>query len=271
MDILKLILKKEIFEQVQNKKVSSLTFEMTPFYLSRFTTSKYNTIDNLKKDKSLFKKFDKIQFTCAAESVEFDVKDIVLTEDNGETKFLVKFLTDVNIDTQKNEEIQPVVEEQEEQIEEILNKESLNVEPVVKKVEEQNDDLQIQPVVEEQEKQVQIEETIQDNKKTPLDDNDLKKLLSHKNVFGIKSRIVRIGYMGNVWGVNGKKLPIHNEHEQLLTLEKLVLPLDKMIEKLKEYIKSGYVFIDIDNIKITNTEVELYIKHVNRFDTINWL
>lgn len=271
MDILKLILKKEIFEQVKKEDTTSLTFEITPFYLSRFTTSKYNTVENLKKDGSLFKKFDKIQFTCAAESVEYDVEDITLVEENGETKFSIHFLKGVNTndeyeDKDVKEVVKPVVEKQDEQNTEI--EEILNEEHVAEETNKQNENVQIKQIVEKQDEQVK--ETTQVKSKTNYD-NSLEELLSHKNIFVVKSRIARIGYMGNVWGVDDKKLPIHNEHEQILTLDKLVLPLDKMVEKLKEYIKSGYVFIDKDNMNITDSKVELYIKYVNRFDTINWL
>ena len=41
--ILKLNLKKDIFEQVVNGHISYLTFETTPFYFSRFTTSNNNS------------------------------------------------------------------------------------------------------------------------------------------------------------------------------------------------------------------------------------
>lgn len=214
--VLKLNLKKDIFEQVVNGHTSYLTFETTPFYFSRFTTSKNNSIEDVKNDPTLFKTFDKVQFACSGETIECDVKKLDFTtslEPNHETSFYLEFDSHVKPEEKSETETNPTI------------------------------------------------------------DFIINEFVHKHNVYCVNTSNVKVGYKGKVWGCyKDKSLPINNEHDHCVTLEKIIINdytnLSSEIDKLT---KSGYLFVDVEHINIDKRIITLYVKNVSKLEMLNWI
>ena len=275
--ILKLNLKKDIFEQVVNGHTSYLTFETTPFYFSRFTTSKNNSIEDVKNDPTLFKTFDKVQFACSGETIECDVKKLNFTtslEPNHETSFYLKF------DSHVKPEEKSETETEENAVEtEVPNDETSKPEEVVDESNVEVSENNIPEIEVETEKTsllndtVKIDEVVEVDDTNPTIDFIINEFVHKHNVYCVNTSNVKVGYKGKVWGCyKDKSLPINNEHDHCVTLEKIIINdytnLSSEIDKLT---KSGYLFVDVEHINIDKRIITLYVKNVSKLEMLNWI
>lgn len=263
-NILKLNLKKDIFEKVKNDGFSGLSFETSPFYFSRFTTSKNNTVDDLKKDPSLFKKYDKVMFSCSGETCEYDVLNIGLNSDG--TEFVLEF---------NNPEV-------EEKIEEKVDDEHVpNAEEVKEMVIEQGVDDYIEKAeelikenTENNEEITEVEDTTLVPELPETDNVDVEDCLidfyNSPNTYCVNNKRVVIGYLGRILGCD-KRFISTNEHDVVLMLETKVFNTDKLDEELSKYVGKDFVFVYPDGVRIFEDTVEIPLKKVNMLEIYKWM
>lgn len=286
--VLKLNLKKEIFEKVTSGQISDLKFETTPFYFSRFTTSKNNTVEDVENDPTLFKKFDKVQFACSGETIECDVKRLTFTtslEENHEISFYLVF--DSHIKSHENLESETYTETYEDYKENVVETEVvyddtktedvINETPVeISEIDEPKTEFEVEvedttlldnsDIVYEE-----IDEEIDEN--SELIEVTISEFINKHNVYCVNNSTVKIGYKGKVWGsADNKSLPIKNEHDHCVKLEKLVIDNYKnLLNEIDKLTKSGYLFVDVEHSKIDKGIIELYVKNVSKLETLNWI
>ena len=271
MDILKLNLKKDIFEKVRDEYISQLEFEFTPFYLSRFTTNKNNTIEDLKNDKSLFKQFDIVQFSSSGENIEypfvgFDINNdsIILMFDNKKIDFnpeLVEINNEI-VNNEKEEDLEKVVNI-EENIFETKSENEIEVENTLEESNVEEDIPDYNEIIENNENSEYYTE------KELLD--ILDNVYKMDNIFTTKSFNVKIGYCGRIWG-SDKVFPSKNSHNHDVKLERKTISTNKEIflnEFSKLYNNDGYLFIFPDGIRIFEDNIEIPIKKISRLEVYN--
>lgn len=261
-NILKLNLKKEVFENVKNGVVSELTFETSPFYFSRFTTSKNNTVEDVEKDSTLIKSYTGVTFSCSGESFDCTEPEVTIVNNEFVLNFtnpnynmvvadpdeeLIEEIAEETIDEKMVESVEELVEETVEQKEEpVLVNEP---EPVKEIVERQLKD------VENLKSTVSEEQTF------------LNEYFKNSNVYPLSSERGVISFYGNVQGCK-KRLPIRNEHDFTFTLNTIEVKSSELKETLNSLLNGGYVFIykDVD----TNSDpITLKYKVLSRLTVVN--
>lgn len=251
--VLKLNLKKDIFEKVRDENVRELTFEATPFYFSRFTNNKNNTIEGVDNDPTLFKRFDKVLFSCSGETLEYDYLNMIIKNN----EFVLIFgKPNETIDTieetiELQEESKPIVEEVIEEIESPIEVEGVS-EEVNDGVNEGEETLEIE----------YIEDTL-----------DIEKILndfySRRHVYVVNKNNVTIGY-GGVITCTGEKFVRNIVHNVKFKLDKVVLNLETLDKELLSLLDCNYVFINTNELKIVDDYIEVPIKTINVLEPLNW-
>ena len=260
---LKLNLKKDVYETIVNG-ATSLTFEMTPFYFSKFTDSKHNTIDDLKNDANHFKNFDGVIFTCAGgEPIEFDtVLGIGFT--NSETPefildfspFLLEYDEPVEVDVEKFIEPETSDKLNEDTTVDLSELEFTDV-----------DDVKSEHVPEED---IEVEDTT-DIKVSTDTDKIIEDFYNNEKVYIVNRLNITVAPMGRVFGCK-KYLPCSNEHPHSLSFEKVIIKNDanEISDKFVKILKSDFVFVNPSKTEITEDGFVFYIKTLNRQTLLNW-
>lgn len=289
-NVLRLNLKKDLFEKVKNGDLNVLTFETTPFYFSRFTSSKYNKIENVLEDKSLFRDFDSVIFQCSGEHVEYDCVSVGFTDDET-PEFILNFsnneIDDMIIDnmtiySENYQEISEDVIEIKQNVEYVEHEESQDeeIEHVQEPIEETN--VETGPETEHvdtKEEDTEVEDTTMltmcPNIISGADSERIfDKIINKSNVFHVKSSMIRVGYHGYISGCD-KKLPCRNEHEYMVKLNKMIISytdVNDFENKLDELTNKNYVFICFrDSYFNENCEYEIMIGIVDKLTVLNWM
>lgn len=249
MEILKLNLKKEVFEDIKGIGLNYVTFDTTPFYFSKFTTSKHNTVEDVTNDKSLFKKFDTVDFMCSGETISCKFGGVLLvTDDNDNPVFRLSF-ENPYYDSNDGEN-------------------GVSVDEVVDTTTETEHENVVEDVVEDETPEV---ETLK-----PAGTLHMILDLPSTNVFRVASHLVRVGRNGSVSANNQTiNLPCRNEQIHTFNLEKTEIEF-KTINELKDildnYTKTGYLFICLDeDTKLSTNKLTIWLKKVTRYDLIRWM
>ena len=256
MNILKLNLKKDIFEKVKDENFSMLDFEITPFYLSRFTTNKNNKVEDLKKDKSLFKEFDIVQFSSSGETIEYPFIGFDVNDSSISLMFKNKAY---DLNTESNESDNEV-DNNESNVEEVINTDE-NVTETEDEI-ESNDEEYISDY-DEVENINEYNENYTEEELLDIFDS----LYNKDNVFTVNTMNVRVGYCGKIWG-NDKKFPSKNTHDQIVKLERKSFSTNKEIfsNEISTLSNNGYLFIFPDGIRIFEDSVEIPIKKISMLE-----
>ena len=253
MDKIRLLVKKELLENIKHH--NEVTFEASPFYFSRFTGSKKNTIDDLKNDSSILKHYDVVEFTIGGESLVFNVIEIGL---NDNDEFFIKYDNNVSEpeSTENVEDVETVDIEhvQQEQIEEIVNEEP---EPVVETIPE---------VFEEIEDEHVQEETNENNVKYILNE-----FFNQRNVYPLHKNWTRIGYLGRIDGCE-KRIQSRNEHPVRVDLESRLFSISNLKCELDEMSRGKHVFVNINDFTISEEtdSVKLFLKVYSQLEVHQW-
>lgn len=264
-NILKLNLKKDIFEKVKNDGFSGLSFETSPFYFSRFTTSKNNTVDDLKKDPSLFKKYDKVMFSCSGETCEYDILNIGLNSDG--TEFVLEF-NNPEIEEKPEEKVEENVEEK------VEDKHVPNAEEIKEMIIEQGVNDYIEKAEEIIKENTEDLDEVDDTIFVPTDDVNVENYLinfyNSPNTYCVNNKRVIIGYLGRILGCD-KRFISTNEHDVVLMLETKVFNTDKLDEELSNYVGRDFVFVYPHGVRIFEDTVEIPLKKVNMLEIYKWM
>ena len=290
-NILKLNLKKDIFNKVVNGEICYIDFETSPFYFSKFTNNKHNTVEDVRNDDKLYKRFDSVVFACSGETFEcnapliniydslelnqppvfslaFENPNFKHRDPEGETGIQGE-MYDIEY---KEDDIAHVSNEPIEEIEETKE------EPIIETCEE---------VVENTEENTEVEDTtmVSETENETCDDETcttgvlsgvyveemLTKFESHSNVYTVSSPVVKVSYMGSIKGCN-KKLPINNEHDFILNLKSRIISYsngDDLDNQLTELINDGYVFFcEKESYLLENNQYKLCVLVVDKFDMV---
>lgn len=264
METLKLTLKKEIFENIKYRGFNLITFETTPFYFSKFTSNKRNTVEDVTNDPSLVKSFDNVEFLCCGETLTCSNPQIKI-ENN---LFCVSFDTPDEV-VENTIEPNDVVEET----------------PVVETVDKQEQETTtevVEPVVEPKE-EVEDTTSIEDVKSEPENENKeesisvygvIENFLNKSTVIVVGGGIARVMSNGRVMG-SDKSLPSRNEHLQDLILKSTVIEFDSpfdLSDKLNELSNKGYLFVSqLDITSLDKGILKLKSRVVTRLDMLRWL
>ena len=264
-NILKLSLKKDLFESVKNG-VNELQFEISGYYFGRFTTSKNNTVDDLKADRNLFKQFDAVNFTCNGENITFSNVYVDLQENEGEYSFVLLFENEVKESVEETEEPK---EEVEETVEETVNEINTMSEPLLGVVVENLPTETVatvdepESIIEDKPTPVAVETPTPQYSESEVGDL-LGDFLNEPNVYTVARPIFKISYMGKVFGSN-KRLPLSNNHDYSMNTVSEVVSLTKLPEFLNNLKSQGYVFICLNNSTLDGGNVNLSYATLSRF------
>lgn len=255
-NVLKLVLKKNLFESIVNEHVDTFRFETSGYYMSKFTSNKHNTVDKLKKDPSLFKTFDVVEFACVGEKMSFNGVKVYLVD--GETpEFELKFNNDIVIDDEKSNQIKDdadvnLIDLDNTCDDEILDCATESVDSFVEEISEDST----------------TELEVEDNK-TNLDDL-ISYLSGFKNVYILDSRNLKIGQQGKVYGCDKNISFARNEHIYDYKLTEHTIVIDNDLEdKVDEIINSGYVFICPSESSYTGNKINLFYTTLKRLDIMS--
>lgn len=282
---LKLNLKKDAFNDVRNGKISNIHFETTPFYFSKFTDNKYNTVNDVIDNREHFKQFDTVIFSCSGETEECNkpfVRVVTELDDATTTWFVLEFDNPnmknneiVNQETETETEIQEcehVLEPQSETQSETSNieKEDMTEEPF-----EVNDEKE---VVEHTEENTEVEDTTMVSETDVLsgvyNEDMLTKFECLDNVFVVKRPVVKVFYMGEIYGCD-KRVPCKNEHAHTVNLNYQYISFedgDDLYNKLVSLTKKGYVFFCKNESNfIEDNKYKMCVGIVSKLDILNWM
>ena len=263
MEILKLNLKKEIFENVKNGQ-EKLYFEANPYHFSRFTTSKKNTVDDIKANAELFKQFDVVSFTCAGETIECPVKRIELNEDGSEFVLVIKGVSNCDDVVEENvaEHVPTIPELKETQVEEEVNS---IIESANEVLAENENTIS--------ESEVEVEETTSVPEIPDTDNVNVENILSDfyqkPTVYCINGFRLVIDRMGKVVGAH-ETMPAKNEHPQSFSLEMKSFKVDELADELNK-LSRNYVFIYPSGVKVNGDVVEIPVKLITRLEVLQWM
>ncbi|MCM1221183.1 MAG: hypothetical protein NC548_42555 [Lachnospiraceae bacterium] len=266
---LKLVLKKDVFEGVKNGD-NSISFETTSYYMNRFTSSKTNTVDDLKNDNSLFKSFDGVSFSCGDEKFESEGGVSITLSDDETPMFIVSFKNESQIEHDIENDVEHVNEDV------VDTFDTLSIDDFSSPLDEDVEETPIEEVVEindevetvEPELQIEVEEDEINNesKEDKNIDNQLNtvieklnKFIVEQNVYVVTRPTVKISHMGKVWGCD-KRLPIMNTHDYDFNFKKTVIDVNDF-DTFTESIKGkGFIFLyvgDSGNIEYTDGKLEI--------------
>lgn len=266
-NVLKLNLKKDVFESVKTGGVSELTFETTPFYFSRFTTNKNNTVEDIKNDSSLYKSFSSVDFACSGDIYTgLNPKlDVVETLDGHVFKLSFEH---------------PIVDEGFD--DEISDDEYTETEDVVpEETKEDEVEESVEEYIEKDEEQVRQEllDKILEEKRSEIEDLEksfrevFKKITDKNNVHLINHNIIHLEYMGKISGCD-VKLPCRNEHSYNIYMNVIgfeYTDMNDLFEKLDKLTSSPYVFITEKDMVLTENKLIIQIKKLNKFELTKYM
>ena len=281
-NVLKLNLKKDIFNKVVNGEISHIDFETSPFYFSKFTNNKHNTVDDVRNDDKLYKRFDSVVFACSGETFECNAPLINIFDSlelNQPPVFSLAFENpnfkgyetvgiteecEIPLETElKHVSNEPVEETKEEPIIETF-------EEVVENTEE-NTEVEDTTMVSEPEDETYDETCTTGVLSGVYIEEMLTKFENHSNVYTVSSPVVKVSYMGSIKGCN-KKLPINNEHDFVLNLKSRIISYsngDDLDNQLTELINDGYVFFcEKESYLLDNNQYKLCVLVVDKFDMV---
>lgn len=264
MNVLKLVLKKNTFENIVNEHLDTLRFETSGFYMSKFTTNKHNTVDDLRNDVTLFKSFDSVEFSCVGQKLEFAVSSIVLT-DGDNPEFELKFVNDTINDF--DDEDSGVVDTRDDSD---INNEWIETVPEVDREVGVVPDVEVEtPVEVPVETPVKTPATKKEKKIDTLDEI-LKVMGKNDNVYLINNRSLKIGYMGKIYGCDKVLTGAKNEHTYDFGLTTHTFDVDKELQnKLVELVHSGYVFINPNESKVEDKKLTLVFTVLKVLDVLS--
>lgn len=261
MNVLKLVLKKNTFESIVDEHVDTLRFETSGFYMSKFTTNKHNTVDDLKNDATLFKSFDFVEFSCVGQKLEFAVSSIVLT-DGENPEFELKFVNDT-INDFDNEDSGVDIETREDAD---INNEWIETVPEVDREVGVVPDVATDTSVE-----IPVETPVtKKEKKNDILAEILNVMGKNDNVYLINNRSLKIGYMGKICGCDRVLNSAKNEHTYDFALSEHTFDIDKELQnKLVELVHSGYVFINPNESKVEDKKLTLVFTVLKVLDVLS--
>lgn len=250
-NVLKLVLKKNLFESIINEGVDTFRFETSGFYMSKFTSNKHNTVDKLKKDASLFKTFDVVEFTCVGEKMSFGGVHVTLID--GEVpEFELKFNNDIVVEDEELEQTPDVIDDND--IFNIDNEDVLTFEEEI-----------IEPVELPEDSNTVLE--VEDK---PILANLIELLSEYKNVYVLDSRNLKIGQQGKVYGCDKNISFARNEHIYDYKLTEHTIVIDNNLEdKVDEIINRGYVFVCPSESSCDGNTVKLFYTTLKRLDILS--
>lgn len=296
--ILKLNLKKDIFESIKSNDVSELCLETSPFYFSRLTSNKNNTVEDVKNNPTLFKEFEKVVFTCSGDTCEFDIDNIHLSDEET-PQFVLTFKVTTNVET----EVQNVVLEETKEIETVKAIDAIDETEVSNDVEE--NDKCVETVVKDNDNVEKIIETTkyddineqivvklnggtdhidivehvfksvdnEENAQMTFESNDvIREIYNLPKVIVVNKSNVRVSDNGKIYG-SEKRLPVKNEHVHVLNLNKTKIGFDNfedLVNKILELTNKGYLFVNESSIDINESEFEANMYVVTRREMLMW-
>lgn len=262
-NVLKLTIKKDVFTSVLNG-ASEVSFEVSSFYMGKFTTNKNFTVEDL-TDKSVWKSYDGVQFTTSGvdEKLVYELTEICVSDDK--TSFIVKFnqttpVEETNPVEEVVEETEPVVEETPEVVEETVE----TGEPIVEEVPEKTEEV-VEEVVEETHEEVK-EDNVESSSTSirtdlPLPDKYveavLKDFYEYPDVICVNTPRVVVGYNGRILAYN-KTLLWRNGHEIIIdSFHDVEIKYDDLLDTLQALTYNRYVFVCPKKTVVKNGIVKL--------------
>lgn len=271
-NVLKLIVKKDVFDNIEKGVVSAACFETSPFYMGKFTTSKNNTVDMLKKDDTLYKSFDRIEFSCISKSINKPFYGIGLSDDTIPQFVVVFSLSDGVLVADNTTETTVKITDGKTPLE-ILKETHVKDETNV--TEETKPDavpVDVKPV-ETSDKPTEETET----NKTPNTRGDwktvLNKIYKKPNVYLVNSLTIRIMSYGRIMKCD-RTLNIRNENEHM---EFMSFTSFHSPEELKKYFDgitaSAYVFVAPNEMIFDkeNDTISLPFREISKLKLLNLL
>lgn len=307
LKLLKLTVKKDILDNIVDNGLDKVTFDASPFYMSKFTTSKKNTVEEVLKDKTLIKEFDSVEFMCSGDRYEFELKEIELID--GETPiFTVTFYNpSVFVETVDGEVVMEVTPEvittcpetelvDDNEVKDFVQVDLPDVELIeivgntgevvledgknctetcpIEDCEIGEEECTETCLVEDEELSVEYEEMVeteteQEKIKSVVDYFDtLNEFLRHDDVYQVRCDVIKISYGGRVVFCD-KVIPHQNEHNYLFEFDTMRFEIKNLKQELNKLTGSNIVFIDPRSISVEGDFVNINIKTLYKLDLYN--
>lgn len=251
-NILKLTVKKDVFDNLASGKQSYIYVEGNGYWIRRLATNTVDSFEKLKETQD-FRTFDTVSVTCAKDNAIYPFKSIRTgnayegdndAEDDG-FKIWVEMNEYHNVD-KETENIQECenVNEPNEELESVDESNEIDI------VNKPNDETEIDAT--EKFKNESVEDVV----KQIIDVFD-----GYDNVVVVNRPFVTITSNGRIFGTN-KRLNINNDEEIRINIgqEKIYDDtnndesfIDKIEQYLVEYVKSGHVLIYKNGCRLVNT------------------
>lgn len=307
LKLLKLTVKKDVLDNIVNNGLDSVVFEATPFYMSKFTTSKKNTVEEVLKDKTLMKEFDSVEFMCSGDRYEFELKEIDLIDDETPVFTVTFFNLPIFVETVDDEVVMEATPEvittcpepelefvNDNEVKDFVQVDLPDVEPgetiddtsevVLEDEEECTETCLIEDdetcdegctetcPVEDEELNVEYEEMVeteQEKIKSVVDYFDtLNEFLRHDDVYQVRCDVIKISYGGRVVFCD-KVIPHQNEHNYLFEFDTMRFEIKNLKQELNKLTGSNIVFIDPRSISVEGDFVNINIKTLYKLDLYN--
>lgn len=238
-NVLKLIVKKSVLESIENG-LDELYFETTDFYKSRFTTSKHNTVEDLKSNPGLIKSFDEVCFSANATYVYRNVVSLELTDEEN-PRFLLKMegkIVTPEEDTKKTSDLIRAY------FDDVIET-----------------DREVKEYTKEDGVPVNIDEK--------LTDAIFDELRKRDNVYIVDGDYLHIGFEGMVFKCD-KHLPLMNEHRYDFKFDVIELDLDDNLRnKIDNLVRKDYVFVSSTRTKVVDNKFIFVYYILEKIRTFN--
>ena len=305
LKLLKLTVKKEILDNIVDNGLDTVTFDASPFYMSKFTTSKKNTVEEVLKDKTLMKKFDSVEFMCSGDRYEFELKEIDLIDDETPIFTVTFYNPPVFVETVDDEVVMEATPEvittcpEPELVNDNMIKEFVQVDLpdvelseivgntgevvledgegctetcLIKDDETGGEECTETCPVEDEQVEVEYEEMVeteQEKIKSVVDYFDtLNEFLRHDDVYQVRCDVIKISYGGRVVFCD-KVIPHQNEHNYLFEFDTMRFEIKNLKQELNKLTGSNIVFIDPRSISVEGDFVNINIKTLYKLDLYN--
>ena len=253
---LRLSIKKELYIDVTENQVRQLSFEIKPYWMSRFTGDSKNKIEDVKSGVVSFKSYDEVLISCNDQSTTFKFVGVEIVDD----EFVVRFddftlpvtdLDELGYSFDNGDVLVPEVETLKE--EELPEPKMEYIEPVKEEVEEE---IETPAFVSFSEPKLVKTELYVDEVVEEL-------LYSKYNVFCVNGPVVNISSNGRIMGCD-RRLPIRNDAGgkfflNTITITSPVGDVENLKNQLNKITSNKHVFVwkEKTNWKVENDEVKI--------------